>query len=252
MKFGSITTPIISDGLVFNMDAANRASTIPSTNTTKVFNTIDTSISGSIITDGQVDTSTITPSFAFDGSDGYINTNDTFLPDFVSVFTWVKSTATSVASWSYSLVIRPDIPYNRTPFNIVWNGGAMYAKVRLQSTSDAYNGVSSSTTAISSIANGNWHFVGLTFDGPSLKFYLNGVQVQEKLTSSISGAVNGPLYPQSNINQNIDTKTIKIGTNNTATNSFDGNIGPVQIYNRALSSNEVLHNYNALKSRFGL
>jgi len=32
----------------------------------------------------------------------------------------------------------------------------------------------------------------------------------------------------------------------------DGNIGPVQIYNRALSSNEVLHNYNALKGRFGL
>ena len=26
MKFGSITTPIITDGLVFNMDAANRAS----------------------------------------------------------------------------------------------------------------------------------------------------------------------------------------------------------------------------------
>ena len=30
----------------------------------------------------------------------------------------------------------------------------------------------------------------------------------------------------------------------------DGNMGCVQIYNRALSANEVLHNYNALKSRF--
>ena len=30
MKYGSITTGIIADGLVFNMDAANRASTIPS------------------------------------------------------------------------------------------------------------------------------------------------------------------------------------------------------------------------------
>ena len=251
-RVGSITTDIIADGLVFNMDPANRASTIPSTSTLKTFNTINPSITGSIITDGQVDTSTITPSFAFDGSDGYIDTNDTFLPDFVSVFAWVKGTATSVASWSYTIVVRPDVPYSRSPFNIVWNGGAMYAQVRLQSTSDAYNGVLSATTAISSIANGNWHFVGLTFNGPSLKFYLNGVQVQEKLTSSISGAVNGPLYPQSNINTGIDTKTIKIGTNNTATNSFDGNIGPVQIYNRALSSTEVLHNYNALKGRFGL
>ena len=29
MKFGSITTPIITDGLVLNMDAANRASVMP-------------------------------------------------------------------------------------------------------------------------------------------------------------------------------------------------------------------------------
>ena len=30
----------------------------------------------------------------------------------------------------------------------------------------------------------------------------------------------------------------------------NGNIGPIHIYNRALSSTEVLHNYNALKGRF--
>ena len=252
MKVGSITTDIIKNGLVFNMDPANRASTIPNSSTTTTFNTIDSSISGSIITDGQVDTSTITPSFAFDGSDGYIDTNDTFLPDFVSAFAWVKSTATSVASWYYTIVMRVDPTWNRNPFELVWNGGAMFARVRLQSTSDAYNGVICQTSTISSIANGNWHFVGLTFDGPSLKFYLNGVQVQEKLTSSVTNGIIGPLYPQSNINSGIDTATIRIGANRTASNCFDGNIGPVQIYNRALSASEILHNYNALKSRFGL
>ena len=251
-RVGSITTDIIADGLVFNMDAANRASTIPSTSTTTVFNTVNPSITGSIITDGQVDTSTIVPSFAFDGSDGYIDTNDTFLPDFVSVFAWVKSTATSATSWTYSIVVRPDNPYERVPFDLVWNAGAMKAKVRIQSTSDAYNGALLQTDAISSIANGNWHYIGLTFNGPSLKFYLNGVQAKEKLTSSVTNGVNGPLYPQSNINTNIDTKTIKIGRNSAANRYFEGNIGPVQIYNRALSANEVLHNYNALKGRFGL
>ena len=40
MKVGSITTDIIKNGLVFNMDAANRASTIPSSATTKAFNTV--------------------------------------------------------------------------------------------------------------------------------------------------------------------------------------------------------------------
>jgi hypothetical protein len=249
IRRGSISTPIIADGLVFNMDAANRASYVPDAATS--YNTIDLSQSGSLQDTGMY-SSGDSGTWAFDGVDDYIDTNDTFLPDFVSVFVWVKGTATSVASWSYTIVVRPDLPYGRSPFSLIWNGGAMYAKVQLQSTSDAANGVLSQTSTISSIANGNWHCVGLTFNGPSLKFYLNGVQAQEKLTSSITNAVNGPLWPQSNINYGVDTKTIKIGTNDAASNSFDGNIGPVHIYNRALSATEVLHNYNALKGRFGL
>ena len=252
-RVGSITTDIIADGLVVNMDPANRASTIPNSSTTTTFNTVNSSISGSIITDGQVDTSTTIPSFAFDGTDGYINTNDTSLLDYVSAFGWVKSTATSPASWYYTIVMRVDPTWNRNPFELIWNGGAMIAKVRIQSTANSdYNGEALQTSAISSIANGNWHFVGLTFDGPSLKFYLNGVQVQEKLTSSVTNGIIGPLYPQSNINSGIDTATIRIGANRTASNCFDGNIGPVHIYNRALSANEVLHNYNVLKGRFNL
>ena len=46
MNFGSIRTPIIPDGLVFNMDAANRASYIPNAN--KSHNTINLSQTGSL------------------------------------------------------------------------------------------------------------------------------------------------------------------------------------------------------------
>ena len=35
-------------------------------------------------------------------------------------------------------------------------------------------------------------------------------------------------------------------------NEYDGQISCMQAYNRTLSANEVLHNYNALKGRFGL
>ena len=72
---GSITTDIIRNGLVLNIDAANRASTIPSTSTTKTFNTVDTSISGSFINDTMYDSSSISPSYAFDGTGDY-NTID--------------------------------------------------------------------------------------------------------------------------------------------------------------------------------
>jgi hypothetical protein len=33
---------------------------------------------------------------------------------------------------------------------------------------------------------------------------------------------------------------------------YNGNIGTVKVYNRALSAAEVAQNYNAQKSRFGL
>jgi len=33
---------------------------------------------------------------------------------------------------------------------------------------------------------------------------------------------------------------------------YNGNLACISIYNRALSAEEVLHNYNALKGRFGL
>jgi hypothetical protein len=42
------------------------------------------------------------------------------------------------------------------------------------------------------------------------------------------------------------------GTNNTVNKYLRGNISSLQIYNRALSANEVLQNYNSTKTRFGL
>ena len=43
-----------------------------------------------------------------------------------------------------------------------------------------------------------------------------------------------------------------IGAESDFTGDYEGKIANVTGYNRALSSNEVLHNYNALKGRFGL
>ena len=69
---GEITTRIVKDGLVFNIDPANRASTIPSTSTTETFNTVDLSEKGNFINDTMYDSSTGSPSYAFDGAGDYI------------------------------------------------------------------------------------------------------------------------------------------------------------------------------------
>lgn len=46
--------------------------------------------------------------------------------------------------------------------------------------------------------------------------------------------------------------SIGIGQGNTTLRFLKGNIYQTQLYNRALSAQEVLQNYNALKGRFGL
>ena len=59
-----------------------------------------------------------------------------------------------------------------------------------------------------------------------------------------------------NVNE-ILTSELLLGiskASNSVSTSYimTGLIANVHIYNRALSANEVLHNYNALKGRFGL
>ena len=78
-RVGSITTEIIADGLVFNMDAANRASYVPDATTS--YNTTDLSISGSLQDTGMY-SSINEGTWVFDGIDDCIHfpDNDIFSP----------------------------------------------------------------------------------------------------------------------------------------------------------------------------
>ena len=69
-------------------------------------------------------------------------------------------------------------------------------------------------------------------------FYINGAAVTNRQTNAYT------------ISNNSDSK--RIGTSNGASELFTGNISQTSIYNRSLSATEILQNYNAVKSRFGL
>ena len=67
---------------------------------------------------------------------------------------------------------------------------------------------------------------------------------------------NGVLkHSRSTINLTVptDTTNCRIGTwNHSTSREFNGQISIVKLYNRALTSTEITQNYNALKGRFGL
>ena len=87
-RVGSITTDVIADGLVFNMDAANRAS-YPKTGTT-ITNTINVSQTGTLSS---------SPTF-IDVDSGVIDFDDT---DYISTplteTFWNALNATTVSTW---------------------------------------------------------------------------------------------------------------------------------------------------------
>ena len=94
------------------------------------------------------------------------------------------------------------------------------------------DGTNYRNVGISAPATGEWHHILGTYDGSTLKFYLNNT-----LTSSLSIAATP--------NQNNDTLQIL-----QTAYSIDGRIACAKVYNRALTAAEVAQNYNAQKNRF--
>jgi len=88
-------------------------------------------------------------------------------------------------------------------------------------------------------STGSWYNIGCTISGSVAKVYLNGIE-----QNSVTKAFTIGSWNDSNVT---------IGRRGTiAQRYFPGNIATVHAYNRVLSSTEILQNYNAQKSRFGL
>ena len=242
-KVGSITTDIIADGLVFNMDAANRAS-YPKTGTT----TTDTinSVTGTLNGPTFVST-TGSGVFNFDGNDDYINAGSaSYLNGLsnLSFFSWVNiATLTNndviASDWSYS----GTASLNKGHYTISQgpNDGSA-TKIRIYLKNSGADGGDNVVNTNSFILNSNqWYYIGFTLNNGTLFIYVNGVSYP--FTVSFGSIPSSVPNEESNLN---------VGRWQNVGRYLNGDISPIHIYNRTLSSTEVLHNYNALKGRFGL
>ena len=235
MNFGSIRTPIISDGLVFNMDAANRAS-YPRTGTTAT-DTVS-STTGSI--QGANFQNANSGIFNFDGTDDTILLDSNFGNGYseITLSCWVKI---DVFQSSLEAMFGKD---DNTRIS-----GNFYFGIQKGSSSNSGNLrfllLAPSQDALNSPANSlvtnTWYYSCCTWDGDNIEIYINGVLHSTSSTINATGTL-GSITDEFLIGQ----------SGYTGSPYLNGKIGPMHIYNRALSSTEVLHNYNALKSRFGL
>ena len=117
----------------------------------------------------------------------------------------------------------------------ITSGGA----IQSQRDPDGFGVLTSSTT----ISANNWYNFVMVANGSSGKiFYLNGQNV-----GSNNVAIS-TRFGRSYITLGASFD----GANNIPNGTFNGKIATFLVYNRVLTATEVLRNYNATKTRFGL
>jgi hypothetical protein len=87
---------------------------------------------------------------------------------------------------------------------------------------------------VTTITPGNWYYAVATFNGTTRSIYVNGSLIGSDTPTG----------------HNVTTSSnLTIGVTNT-TEYFDGSIGDIQIFDRAITITEVLQNYNSFVTRY--
>ena len=220
---------IVTNGLQLFLDAS-RIDSYPGTGTTWY----DLSGNGNTgtLTNGPTFSSVNGGSIVFDGTDDYVAITNLFLNTITNITLqgWVYISSTSL----------------KGPFVKVGGGVNGYAiGVGGNDFDTSGNQIIGLYPGVRWILTGNnygtgWKFFTLTLSTTSVPtFYLNGA-----LIGSYPGT--NPLTPTSGayVGRNVgDELTVR---------AFAGNIATTQIYNRELTATEVLQNFNATRTRFGV
>jgi hypothetical protein len=226
---------LVTSGLILNYDISNSSSysgvgtTITdlqgNSNATTFNSPTYTSSGGAYLT--------------FDGINEYFTTNTALgsklNPD-------NSSTIISIFVWVYPMdngVIVQEI--GQTTPNTGWHDSQIEMVSGTLRFSVWNNQPSGFASSISTPLN-NWYYVGFTYDGTNLRGYVNG-----------SLAVTSGTISRSTPGANLYYAIAHADNTNLGDGSFANmRFGGMQVYNTALSTNDVLNNYNASKSRFGL
>ena len=212
---------IVTDGLVLYLDAANTKS-YPGSGT--IWGDLSGNGNNGTLINGPTFNSDNLGSLAFDGVSDYVN-----IPNFSSL---ANSPACTISIWSY---VKQNKGYH------FW--GNLIFLLQIQSNQ---------TYRLRFNLNGNWrgtyttsfpsniyHKLDITWDGTITKMYIN---TQETVSSTLDSAFSSF--------SNTTNQPLEISRRSADYSNVD--IPQVQIYNKALTSEEILQNYNATKGRYGL
>lgn len=213
---------IVTNGLLLNLDAAQLRS-YPGSGTT--WTDLSGNSNNSVLTNGPTFNSSNGGSIVFDGVNDYVVVNNN--ANILNKTAYTKAVWFRISSFSTNNNL---ISGDNASQHAFWLFGSPY----LQS---GHNGSYSLVVSTTSLSLNTWYFGAVTFSTTSgWVLYVNGVS--ESTNASTTTYTGNDL--------------LLIGAYVAASNLLTGRIACAYVYNRALSSTEILQNYNAVKSRFGL
>lgn len=231
---------IVTNGLVLYLDAGNRMS-YPGSGTT--WSDLSGQGNNGTLQSSPVFNSANQGNISFDGVAAYISTTTNLGSNPLPIHTFSVWFRTSVASGKKIIGVEN---------NQTGTGSTLYDRTIYMGTDGKiYYGVYDNTLAhrvissLSTLNDNNWHnAVGICTGANLNSLYIDGI-----FNSSITGNAYSS-YTTSYIR--LGSYWLAAGWTNGTQGYFTGNIANVQVYNRALSAQEVAQNYNATKTRFGL
>jgi hypothetical protein len=215
---------VVTEGLVLYLDAANTKS-YPGSGTT--WSDLSRSGNNGTLTNGPTFNSGNGGSIVFDGTNDFVQCTGTLSATQATFLCWIRrngnqgtydgiifSRGTSTTGMNF---------YTSNQLGYTWNDA-----------SNTYNWSSGLT-----VPDLTWCMVAVSVTSIAAVAYLCQA-------SGITTATNTVSHTSTTIDD------IKIGVDEFSSRYSSGNIAIAALYNKALSATEVLQNYNATKSRYGL
>jgi hypothetical protein len=247
---------IITDGLVLCFDAGNRKSYPGSGNTWR--DLAGRGLNGTLI-NGPTFNSSNGGSIVFDGSNDFVNCGDNSSLQFgTSNLTWAAWVKTANSNLNGNIIgkrntdgIFPMITLGVGTLITSGSGftGTQTKKIHFALRSSGTNQYVGNTN--NDIIDGNWKYIVMVRNSGALQIYSNGVNQNFTTIHNVGTGVSTNIS-LIGVNCLIGATTNGAGADAGAVGFLNCNIASVQMYNRSLTPQEVLQNYNATKGRFGL
>jgi hypothetical protein len=238
---------IVTDGLVFCVDAANKRS-YPGAGTT--WTDLTANKNNGTLTNGPTFDSANGGSIVFDGTDDIVVCGATNAiignnPAAVSLTTWFKTDNNTTDFYLASLKRLSatstllSITINQQP-NSVFAANYLGFLYDIGDTGGDNGSGHKWLVVNNSTFYSKWNYIVATVDVNAATLYLNGIQIGQ----NTSDTFNGP-------NRSDPSNDFTIGAFSATSPVWtDGNISQVKVYNKVLSEQEIKQNYLATKGRY--